>query len=70
MARAGGRRVAAAPAGLPDRRAGRGARWRYRRLVLEPVPYHLEPARCRVVLDALDAARQALQPEREPLRVG
>ena len=66
MAVPGGRRVAAAPAGLPDRRAGRGARWRYRRLVLEPVPYHLEPARCRVVLDAaLDAARQALQPERE-----
>ena len=62
----GGAGVAAAPAGLPDRRAGRGARWRYRRLVLEPVPYHLEPARCRVVLDAaLDAARQALQPERE-----
>jgi hypothetical protein len=48
-----------------------GRRWRYRRLVLEPVPYHLEPARCRVVLDAaLDAARQALQPEREPPRMG
>ena len=48
-----------------------GAARRYRRLVLEPVPYHLEPARCRVVLDAaLDAARQALQPERGLQRVG
>jgi hypothetical protein len=29
-----------------------GRRWRYRRLVLEPVPYDLAPDRCRGVLDA------------------
>jgi hypothetical protein len=41
-----------------------GRRWRYRRLVLEPVPYHLEAPLCRAILDAaLEAARQALEPE-------
>jgi hypothetical protein len=36
-----------------------GRRWRYRRLVLEPVPYDLPAAVCRRVLDAALAAAQA-----------
>jgi hypothetical protein len=36
-----------------------GRRWRYRRLVLEPVPYDLPAAACRRVLDAALAATLA-----------
>ncbi|MGH2369699.1 MAG: hypothetical protein ACRDI2_16055, partial [Chloroflexota bacterium] len=46
---------------LPGGPAGRGSKWRYRRLVLEPVPYAVEPALCRRVLDtALQATIIAL----------
>jgi hypothetical protein len=41
-----------------------GRRWRYRRLVLEPVPYDLAPDRCRDILDAaLGVAVGALEGE-------
>ncbi|HEX2033351.1 MAG TPA: hypothetical protein VHS99_04130 [Chloroflexota bacterium] len=42
------------------RLGGDGRGWRYRRLVLEPMPYDLAPDRCRGVLDAaLGAALHA-----------
>jgi hypothetical protein len=43
-----------------------GARWHYRRLVFEPIPYDLDPTTCRLLLDAaLKAAVEALAPDAE-----
>jgi hypothetical protein len=47
------------PDALTAARDAQGRRWRYRRLVLEPVPYDLPAAVCRRVLDAALAAAGA-----------
>ena len=51
--------VSALPPPIPP-----GARWHYRRLVFEPIPYDLDPTACRLLLDAaLAAALEALAPD-------
>ena len=47
------------PDALTAARGPDGRRWRYRRLVLEPVPYDLPAVACRRVLDAALAATLA-----------